>query len=110
MLFHQAYGIWSSSQQGITTVDLSLDGSLERYQQTANFLPFIRQLIERLLALVPYTSLFTNGKRNQRRATNLHITPGHTMTNPLGGFVDLRESNSTPIGNKDGGEINDFNH
>ena len=89
-------------------MDLSLDGSLERYQQTAKFLPFTRQLIERLLALVP--SLFTNGERNLRRATNLHITPGHTMTNPLGGFVDLRESNSTPIGNKDGGEVNDFNH
>ena len=90
----------------MTTLDLPLGGLLERYVPTDS------KLFAILFGLVP--SLFTNGKSNLRRAANLHITPGHTMTNrcnhPLGGFVDLRESNSTPIGNKDGGEVKDFSH
>mgnify|MGYP000244169412 FL=1 len=90
----------------MTTVDLPLDGLLERY------VPTDCKFFTILFGLVPY--LFTNGKSNLRRATNLHITPGHAMTNrcnhPLGGFVDLRKSNSTPIDNKGGGEVNDFSH
>ena len=87
-------------------MDSPLDGLLERY------VPTDCKLFTILFRLGSY--LFTNGKSNLRRATNLHITPGHTMMNhcnhPFGGFVDLRESNSTPIVNKGGGEVNDFSH